>query len=653
MEKLKKIYAVTSVLFLIVLAVSPLKNYLHEWRSTQENFNSYLNDYPQRIKPVEIGLKQIWVRDLNRIDRCTTCHLGISNPKLQSAPEPFNTHPKMHHDMDKFGCTICHQGQGLATDFSDVHNVSEFWDRPMLPDKFIEASCGRCHINQDLKETPNLNEGRGLVENYNCIACHNLPGFHKAFVPSLDGIGAKLIARDWLVKWLKNPSKVLPKTKMPDFLLSDDEINSLADFLWSFKKFPDGAQLDSLPDIYKQKKDDDDFINLGKTRFREARCISCHAVEGRGGHLAVDLGKVASKVKTVWLYNYIRNPKKFQTEVEMPRFGFSNEEVAAVTAYIESEFVDWDAEDTVETNYQPPADFFEKGLAVFNKYNCMGCHKLSAEGITENKGPDLSEIGDKKLYQVEWGKSTIPHTLYDFIENKIKTPRLFGDRTRMPVFNLTDGQRDKITTYLLSLREKDLPVNYMEFADRKENNFPQGAVGKIMKKYSCLKCHSIKGLGGNIAPDLSIVGSRLQIEWMRQYFNVPYSIRPIVEERMPELFISSNEVDIILNYFNTVLVDDSINEYPAWNESKEGIERGKSLFFDKYACQSCHIVNGKGGYVGPPLDNSGNRLKPGWIESWLSNPQKYIPETIEPRTGMSRKDALDIAQYLMTLKKEN
>ncbi len=651
MNKLKKTYAVTSVLFLLILAISPLKNYLQEWRSIQVKFNSTLDAYPQRIKPAVIGLKQIWVRDLHRIDRCTSCHLGITNPKLKDAPEPYSTHPQMYHDIDKFGCTICHQGQGLATNFSDVHNVSEFWDKPMLPDKFVEASCGYCHINQNLKETPDLNDGQKLVGDYNCIACHNLPGFKKAFVPALDGIGTKLKARDWLISWLKNPSKVIQNTKMPNFLLSNDEINSLADFLWSFKKFAGDAQLDSLPDIYKQKKEDDVFINLGKTKFREARCISCHAVEGKGGHLAVELGKVASKVKAVWLYNYIRDPKKYQPEVEMPQFGFSEEEAAAVTAYIESEFVDWDAEEDTAKNYQPPADFFEKGLAVFNKYNCVGCHRLSAEGIAENKGPDLSQIGDKKLYQVEWGKSRVQHTLYDFIENKIKGPRSFGDRTRMPVFNLTGEQRERITTYLLSLKDRNLPVNFIQMGNQKSNNLPQGKVGKIFDKYSCLKCHSIKGRGGDIAPDLSIVGSRLQTEWMRKYFKVPYSIRPIVEERMPDLFIRDDEVDAVLNYFNTVLLDDSVQNYPELKENNTGVERGKSLFFEKYGCQGCHIVNGKGGYVGPPLDNSGNRLKQGWIISWLRDPQKYIPETIEPRTGMPSEDAYGIARFLMTLKK--
>jgi mono/diheme cytochrome c family protein len=650
MKKLKIIYAITSVIFLIVLAVSPLKNYFDEWRGVQKNFNNFLNSYPQKIKPVEVGIKQIWVRDLNRIDRCTSCHLGISNSKLVNAPEPYSAHPKIYHDIDKFGCTICHQGQGLATNYSDAHQVSEFWDKPLLPRKYIESSCGRCHVGQELEDTPELNLGRKLIADFNCEGCHDIPGIKKTFVPTLDGIGKKVTGRSWIVYWLKNPSQVLSKAQMPNFLLSKEEINSLADFLMSFKTFPGNAQLDSLPEIYKRKKDDDDFIEQGKTTFREARCISCHAIEGRGGHLAPDLSKVASKANSTWIYNYISNPKKLQPAVEMPQYGFTTEEVASVTAYIESEFVDWDMpEDTVK--YTRPPNFFEEGLSVFNKYNCGGCHKLTVKGLAENRGPELTTIGSKNIYQIEWGRSNIPHTVFNYIENKIKTPRLFGDRTRMPVFNFTRKQVDAVTTFLYSLQKKDLPINYYQIAEKKSSFFPKGKMGNIVKKYSCLKCHTIDGNGGSIAPDLSIVGSKLQSDWIRNYFKVPYSLRPIVEERMPKLFISDDEIQTIINYFNNVLLDDSLSIPVKVSTDKTNIERGKSLMTEKYGCQSCHIIGGKGGYVGPPLDNVGDRLKKEWIYNWILNPPKIIPETIEPRTGMPIEDALDITAYLMTLRK--
>ena len=67
------------------------------------------------------------------------------------------------HPTEKFGCTICHGGQGSATDFTLAAHTpndrkvkhewehalgwesSHFWDYPMLPKRFVESSCLKCH----------------------------------------------------------------------------------------------------------------------------------------------------------------------------------------------------------------------------------------------------------------------------------------------------------------------------------------------------------------------------------------------------------------------------------------------------------------------------------------------------------------------------
>ncbi|OGU76323.1 MAG: hypothetical protein A2V93_06245 [Ignavibacteria bacterium RBG_16_34_14] len=647
---LKKLYAAVSIIFLLTLAISPLKNYFKDWRDIQNNFNETAEQLPQKVKPVSIGLKQIWVRDLDRIDRCVTCHLGIDNSKLETAGQPFKQHSKIYHDIEKFGCTICHEGQGLATEYEEVHLPTKFWDRPLLPKKYIQSSCGKCHINENLNSTHLLNFGKELITDLNCAGCHNIPEAEKNFVPALDGIGSKIIDSNWLVNWLKNPVKFQPDTKMPNFLLTDLEAKILTDFLLSFKSFRNGVTLEPLPEVYNKNKNKEDFITLGQTRFREARCISCHAIEGKGGKLAPDLLKIASKTNDIWIYNYLKNTKRLQPEVEMPQYGFSDEEVAAVTAYMVSEFVDWDAEEDTGSVHIPLADFYEKGLALFNKYNCSGCHQLSAKGINQNTGPDLTEIGSKKIYQIDWGKTNVTHTVYDYIENKVRIPREFGGNTRMPQYNLTKSKVEAITAYLLSLKEEKLPVNFIHKTDKKHEISLQGEVGRIFNKYACLKCHSLNNSDGAIAPDLTIVGSQLKTDWLRSYFKLPYSIRPIVEERMPNLFISKEEVEILINYFNVTLLDDSLSIPVNWIPDTKSEERGSGLFFERYGCQSCHIIKGKGGYVGPPLDKAGSRLKSGWIYNWLMNPQKYKPKTIEPRTGMPIQDALDITTFLMSLK---
>jgi mono/diheme cytochrome c family protein len=650
MTRLRKVYFISAIVFLCILAISPFKDYFSEWRTVQRNYNQYIKKLPQKIKPIPLAMKQIWIPKLNKTDRCITCHIGIDDAKLVNAPLPFGSHPKIPHEMDNFGCTICHDGQGLATNFSDAHLPSAFWDKPVLPNRYLESSCGRCHINENLKLTPTLNLGNQEIEELNCLGCHDLSGgYKKPYIPSLNGIGSKVVGRSWLTHWLKNPRDIRPQTKMPNFLLSGKEVEILSDFLMSFKSFSNDTKLDSLPEIYLKNKDDDKFITSGKTLFSEARCISCHSVEGKGGYLAPELGKIASEATASWIFNNIKNVHLLQPGVEMPQYGFSPEEIAQVTAYMESDFVDRDTpKDTIV--HVPPPNFFEQGITLFNQYNCGGCHDLSSEKVSLNRGPDLTSMGSKKTYQIDFGTTNITHTLYDYIDAKIRSPRAFGGTARMPEYQLTTANNQAVTTVLLSWQNEPLPREFVRTAPSSAKFDPQGKVGQIIQKYSCLKCHTINKTGGTIAPDLSIVGSQDQPKWVEGYFRVPYSIRPIMEERMPNLFIAEDEIETLTDYFFKVLLSDSLYIPNGFDDSASAIARGQGLFREKYGCQSCHIVGGSGGYVGPPLDKTGDRLQPGWIYRWLLNPQKYKPETLEPRSGMSEAEAKDITAYLISLK---
>lgn len=246
MKNLRRIFALVSVLFLLVLAVSPMKDYLQEWRRYQATYNNYIEGLPQRVKPAEPGIRQIWVRKLDRVDRCVTCHLGLKEPALNTAPEPYRTHPQIYHDIEEFGCTVCHEGQGAATEYRESIGKVKYWDRPILPRAYMEASCAKCHKEAEVPQAPKLTVGRTLLRESNCAGCHKIEGYDKQWVPSLDGIGSK-VNRGWLVSWLKNPAGYFAKTKMPNFLLPDYEANTLADFLMSFKEFGRNVVLDSLP----------------------------------------------------------------------------------------------------------------------------------------------------------------------------------------------------------------------------------------------------------------------------------------------------------------------------------------------------------------------------------------------------------------------
>src|SRR5208283_1556907 len=85
-------------------------------------------------------IRQDLLPGLQRVDRCTTCHLGVEDPTMKNAPEPFRYHAGLgSHIASRFGCTICHGGQGLATDKDGAHGKVAFWPNPLLSKDYIRA----------------------------------------------------------------------------------------------------------------------------------------------------------------------------------------------------------------------------------------------------------------------------------------------------------------------------------------------------------------------------------------------------------------------------------------------------------------------------------------------------------------------------------
>ena len=134
-------FACLAVGFLIIFGWVLLREETAEWRTTQARFarleGSIKNPHQLAQAPAVGALRQIWLADLGRVDRCTTCHLGIDDPVFANAAQPFRTHPGTWlttHPADRFGCTICHDGEGQATDYrSAAHAPQPFVLRAMRP----------------------------------------------------------------------------------------------------------------------------------------------------------------------------------------------------------------------------------------------------------------------------------------------------------------------------------------------------------------------------------------------------------------------------------------------------------------------------------------------------------------------------------------
>lgn len=127
-------------------------------------------------------------------------------------PNPYTSHPRLDlyvsdsspHRMATFACTICHEGQGSATDFkwaSHMPNNEEqadqwtkkygwfdnpHWIFPMYAKRFTESTCLKCHHDvvelessqeYPIAPAPKVVHGYQLIRKYGCFGCHEVNGF--------------------------------------------------------------------------------------------------------------------------------------------------------------------------------------------------------------------------------------------------------------------------------------------------------------------------------------------------------------------------------------------------------------------------------------------------------------------------------------------
>src|SRR5580692_3682506 len=132
-----------------------------------------LNGLRNKMATFEVGIRQIHVKDVDLVDRCESCHMGIREPvtltkAAMGGEEAFISHPNREllkvHDPEKFGCTPCHGGNGVAmTSIEKAHGYNEHWLWPLHAKENLEAGCQQCHTQEIVTEMADtLNTGREI-----------------------------------------------------------------------------------------------------------------------------------------------------------------------------------------------------------------------------------------------------------------------------------------------------------------------------------------------------------------------------------------------------------------------------------------------------------------------------------------------------------
>jgi cbb3-type cytochrome oxidase cytochrome c subunit len=657
------------------------------------------------------------------VDRCTSCHLGIDNPDFSEAPQPYTTHPNLDlyitssspHDMNTFGCTSCHAGRSRGTSFvSSTHtpNTPEdkerwkeeygwekmhHWLTPMLPTKYTEASCFKCHSNtSDLAGAEKLNFGLSLVDQSGCNGCHyNADWESQAMAgPSLKKVNEKL-DRDWVAKWVKNPRHFRYNTRMPAIFEQDNqeteevtayndvEIAGITEYLFNGKRKP----------IQKnQSRFIGDHVN-GEKLFNSIGCMGCHVSEDDPAQAPIvnnyyNLTKVhgpnlvglGSKVSSEWLYNWLMNPQEYMPTTKMPNLRLKPQQAKDLTAYLLNnrniEFentpnhiysdsvlndltVNWLKKSNPEKFALAKANKMDRddklnfiGEKSIRHYGCFGCHNIDGFDDAKPIGVEITEEGSKPVGKFDFGLfHDIEHTTHAWIENKLRTPRIYDrgkaskhlDLLKMPNFYFSEEEIEAITTAVLSFNANKVSEPLLAHI-KDPDIYKKGH--RLVKQYNCQGCHLIQNQGGQLVdvigapeyapPNLNTEGRKANPDWLLSFFNNPGIIRPNLQVKMPSFHqIPDEEWDAIIAYFKHA--DNEKISYRSdliADVSTEDFKAGAKLH-EIGQCNSCHFYGeefptGDAPTWAPNLALSKERLNPEWVSEWLYSPSAIMPGTKMP-----------------------
>ena len=367
-----------------------------------------LLETPQWGKPLEI-----------------TVHRGV--------PQPYSTHPRLDlfvgstspHPMQTFGCTVCHQGQGSATSFKwsshtpntpkqghewhDEHGWfnNHHWIYPMLPQRFEESSCLKCHHEVvDLEPSerfpeppaPKLVEGYHLIRQYGCYGCHEING------------------------WSGPDKRIGPDMRLaPNYhevaeaLSSDAGLAALGStatrWVEDVRSSPDGRQSrERLREMIERDAAAGDDAKLSARSHQLATLLKDPETPGMLPKVGPSLRHVASKVGFDWLYSWLRNPQDFRPSTKMPRFfglwehleGKGLEESMRYEPLEIRSMISYLQRSSQPFEYVKPyagitaLPDIERGKKVFQVRGCLACHQhADFPEATSTHGPNLSRIGAK------------------------------------------------------------------------------------------------------------------------------------------------------------------------------------------------------------------------------------------------------------------
>ena len=163
----------------------------------------------------------------------------------------------------------------------------------------------------------------------------------------------------------------------------------------------------------------------------------------------------------------------------------------------------------------------------------------------------------------------------------------------------------------------------------------------LFSELRCVSCHASESVKQKKGPDLSLVSSRVNPDYIQKFIASPHSVDPGTQ--MPDLLQGNPKRNEIAEALTHYLVSRSGKPLNAGVAKREPVGKGKKLF-DKIGCVNCHMP-GKG----VQLSHVPSKYGVDSLVEFLFQPLHTRPSGRMPDMNLTREEAKSIASYLIGL----
>ena len=306
----------------------------------------------------------------------------------------------------------------------------------------------------------------------------------------------------------------------------------------------------------------------GSRLFTGKGCIRCHSVHGAGGTRGPDLGRrilnrpLLEIAGVMW--NHSPAMEQVFQEKRVPRPRFEPGEMASLLSFL-----------YYLGSLDPPGDG-AIGARLFSQKGCEICHSLGGKG--GSVGPRLDK------YSRYTSPLFLTAALWDHGKRMAETMERL--KVPRPTFQGTD-----IADLLAYIRSAGGGTERVYIPPGK----PKDGEALFTKKH-CVECHSVRGHGGKVGPDLGLTvkGSLMRIAGS-MWNHGPQMWAKMAERGIEVPVLSTQEMSDLISYLYFLQFIDPPGD----------VRRGSVVYKEK-RCGTCHALRGVGEKVGPDLATVAN-----------------------------------------------